>query len=371
MDTFDRTGTSRIEVVREWPTDLPVRGGKVWKGERPWGPELEPEGTGIHAIAVMDERHGRPVTRVYFEEAVAAVVDAVIEETSYGRFRGSPDRYAEEHRGRTLHVVLTEEGRKRFFDPDHLELLRDMLDPAGYSRGRLGGGSEGEVHLRLIDGREYAVKVFSAEMQERINEFTRRIGLFFPAPDFTERVGFTDSVLDAVRGFPLTRCSLTTLTEYAAGPSFVLMDPGPGLDLEDLFAFMGITETRQETDTEAAKAFLDTHAVTKDDLSVLHEELKALDDYCDLIRHFGYARFGSSRLKHDFTGKNLLVEGFDPTDRRLRLVLIDQGQVPPLSDRNPINPEAERRWVAQREFDRLQASPLYRAFLERQGMSRP
>ena len=321
-------------------------------------------------MAFASETNGQPTTTVYFQEAIIGLVDSLFEKTGRGFFRPSLQYYCQSHPEKVLKVVLTPLGRQMFLDAKKLILLKSLLNPIKFNAKKIGEGSEGDVFIYQIWGQNYAVKLYSAETQRRVNEAAAVWRLFFPQPDFTERLGYAQALIAFIQDFPKQTFVLSTLKEYAAGTSFIMTELGPTLTATDLFTAAGIKRS-SKTISEEANSFLVKNHILSEQLRQLRRELTALNDICTLKRFFGLWFPDSALGRHDFTGKNLLVRGFDRVSKKFDLVLIDQGQSDSMSSMDPTFIDYEMLRQAQKCYARLRFITEYRQYLEKYDLRRP
>lgn len=352
---------------------------------------------GITGAAFSEEVNGVPVTTYYFDEAVMGRIRNDLYDigppqeharrTVYAwEYAWDADdapfeaRYPTSHlheltsaeHDRVMSVALVKGTGFELLDHLDLEALRtDVLAPSNFGGEHIGDGSEADVYLCTIGGRPLVVKLYSAETQRRMNEIARMFRTRFPVPEFMKRIGMSRRIIEEFRDWPKRWYTLSALTEYAASPKYVIMDPGPRVTLENLFVAAGLSPTREDGPSDEEKAaLLDRFSVSVEDLRRVSFEIRQLAGLAEICVYNHHGLFKHCRLAPDLAVQNLLVRGFDPAAKRFDLVLIDQGQpaMNPYYDQNFGYMEPDG---LQNAYRSLMGKPKYRAYLEAHQIGYP
>lgn len=329
----------------------------------------------FEGIGFRNESHGTEVVAYYFEETL----DLMLYNLNY-RWKSDIqdiESYLEQNRERVLQIVLTREGEKFLFEKLNMgwdALRRDMLIPGRFCHSKIGSGSEGDVYKYSVNGHAFAVKLFSQEAQDRVNEFARIFRMKYPKPNFATNIGCAKCVLSEVNPWPKMRYTLSPLVEYAASQSYFVMELGPAFSVLDMFiaAKLEKNDEKRKSNVSAAAEFMHKNRVLKSDLTALQQELVMLVKIGELLKCKNNYLAGS-RKRHDFFLNNFLVRKFDQLARCFDLVLIDQGQ-DPVGTHDPydfFDPEREKILIGQKAYDLLVKVPMYKKYITSSKIKRP
>lgn len=357
-----------------------------------------PSAIAVTGIALSEEVNGTPVTAYYFEEAVMARIHKDL--YGIGSWRDNTRRtipawetewcgavpYGIRNPGSRLDGLMSAEHEKIMcvqlvkgtgFDLlDHLDLdaLRtDMLDPTKFDGEKIGEGSEADIFLYTIAGRQLVVKLYSPEKQHRMNEFARMFRSSFPIPKFIERIGMARRIIEEFRDWPQRQYVLSTLTEYAVSPKYIIMELGPRVTLRDLLVAAGlITAPAKDTapSPDVAKELLDRFSASVANLQPVAFEIRQMQDLARIAVYGKHGLFRTCQLAPDFEPQNFLVRGLDPATGTFDLVLIDQGQKATNSACDPVFGPEELMHLRQ-AYERLMEEPRYRKYLEAHHIGYP
>lgn len=290
-------------------------------------------------------------------------------------------------------------------------LLKDVHDPSKFNGRQIGQGSEGKVYVYIINGKEYAVKIFDPEEQEKVNQFARLFRSSFAKPNFLEFFQRTPEFTQSLRQIPLKYLNLSPLKEYVASEEYVIMELGPSITLADLEAALiykplssiddlmsllaqmsgkSIEEVRKENSENWSKKYLQEQldrynsikipehvnqfiaekGVTKESLQLAIKELGDLKNIIYLLAQNKISPFNSRSVSCDVNSDNFLVRDFDQETRRFSVNSIDLAQQPTSQDAYwdfYIGVESTRgpreRKIYDRIYDECMSQQPYRDFL--------